>query len=185
MIINYSKETLRLSLKKKLSLLLPEEKKQIEKRMHTKLWNSELWEQAKIIGITIAQGYEWDTASIIYKAWEQGKQVVVPKCYPNNKEMIFYYLRSYNQLEKVYYQLLEPNPDQTSPIERNDIDLLIVPGLVFDHEHYRIGHGGGYYDRFLENYSGTTLSLVWTEQLVETIPVQSFDIAIDHLLIQS
>ncbi|CQR46847.1 5-formyltetrahydrofolate cyclo-ligase family protein [Paraliobacillus sp. PM-2] len=179
------KSVLREETKQKLIQLSQEKKQIIQEKLYSKLWVTPDWNQAEIIGLTISQGYEWDTKPIIEEAWKQGKKVVVPKCYPKQKHLIFYQLEDFNQLETVYYQLQEPDPNQTIEISSDCIDLVIVPGLVFDYNHYRIGHGGGYYDRFLENFKGTTISLAWSEQLIRSIPVEPFDISINELIVCS
>src|SRR5699024_11392362 len=82
--------------------------------------------------MTISNGFEWDTIDIIKTAWKQGKQIYVPKCFPENREMTFYKIENFNQTEVVYYNLLEPKPHETESIDKNLIDLIVVPGVVFD-----------------------------------------------------
>lgn len=179
------KQLLRRQMKDKLNQLTPDQKQTIEQRLYEKLWHNDSWKAAKSIGITISQGYEWDTTPIIQKAWEQGKRVVVPKCFPKEKQLVFYQLNDFQQLESVYYGLLEPNPETSEKVLSNQIDLLLVPGLVFDENLYRIGHGGGFYDRYLTSYDGKTISLIWREQLIEHIATKPYDIPVDDLLIDS
>ncbi|WP_079708499.1 5-formyltetrahydrofolate cyclo-ligase [Paraliobacillus ryukyuensis] len=179
------KQLLRRQMKDKLNQLTPDQKQTIEQRLYEKLWHNDSWKAAKSIGITISQGYEWDTTPIIQKAWEQGKRVVVPKCFPKEKQLVFYQLNDFQQLESVYYGLLEPNPETSEKVLSNQIDLLLVPGLVFDKNLYRIGHGGGFYDRYLTSYDGKTISLIWREQLIEHIATKPYDIPVDDLLIDS
>lgn len=127
---------------------------------------------------------EWDTVPIIEKAWEEGKRVAVPKCLPNRK-MSFYQLDHFNQLVKGMHDIPEPNPDQTIIIEKNNIDLLIVPGIVFSPNGYRIGFGGGYYDRFLADFRNETVSLASHHQMVDQLPIDSFDIPVQHIITSS
>ncbi|MFC7393341.1 5-formyltetrahydrofolate cyclo-ligase [Scopulibacillus cellulosilyticus] len=140
------------------------------------------WNRAKTIGLTISKGREIQTKPIIEAAWQEGKTVVVPKCLPKLKQMVFRKLTSYDQLETVYYGLLEPVEERTKAVNKQDVDLLIVPGLVFDKHGYRIGHGGGYYDRFLENYDGKTCSLALDEQIKENIPIERHDLPVQKIV---
>src|SRR5699024_12883003 len=112
----------------------------------------------------------------------QVKQFIDPNSVTSTREMVFDKIVNFNQLEVVYYNLLEPKPQETKPVEKNSIDLIVVPGVVFDKVGYRIGFGGGYYDRFLADYQNETVSLLHTEQLVDCIPIDSHDIAVNHLL---
>lgn len=179
------KAFLRSQIKRKLVELTELKRKSIQVELQQKLMQSLHWKEAKVIGITISVGYEWDTKQLIQEAWHQGKKVVVPKCNPKEKSLTFYQLEAFDQLETVYYQLQEPNPMITRKVSSNEIDLLIVPGLLFDDAHYRIGHGGGYYDRFLESFSGKTVSLAWVEQVIPSIPTEPFDIPVNELIVSS
>lgn len=154
----------------------------MEEKLTYQLLHTDLWKNASSVGITISQGFEWDTKAIIEAAWNDNKQVSVPKCDPSIKALTFYQLTTYEQLEVVYYNLKEPNPDQSQETEKSTIDLLIVPGLLFDPSGYRIGFGGGYYDRFLTNFPNTTVSLISKGQLVKEIPKEKFDLPVNYLI---
>ena len=178
------KKQLRKSIMQELTMKSPEEKRLIEHQIINTLLSSALWEQSKIIGITISKQVEWDTKTIIKTAWKQGKSVCIPKSYPNKHEMIFYKINSFAQVEKQHHNLLEPIPSKTEKIKKSQIDLLIVPGLLFDKNGFRIGFGGGYYDRFLVDFPNDTLSLLSRSQLVNEIPSEIFDIPVNYLVVE-
>lgn len=179
------KEQLRTDMKTKLKNISQTEKYEIESRLFDQLFLSDFWEDAKVIGITISQLFEWNTQPIIEEAWRVEKTVVVPKCYPKQKELKFYKFRSNNQLEVVYFNLLEPIPKASNLVDNDLIDLLIVPGLIFDKQGYRIGFGGGYFDRFLVSFPNKSLSIVSNIQLVDHIPTEEFDIPVQHLITET
>jgi 5-formyltetrahydrofolate cyclo-ligase len=158
------------------------EKKQVEEKFLNHLTASNLWKEANTVGITIAKGFEWDTKQIIEAGWEAQKTIAVPKCSPKEKRLTFYQLKNYSQLEVVYYNLLEPKPEVSIKVNKRDIDVLIVPGLLFDRQGYRIGFGGGFYDRFLTDFSNTTISMLHTSQLAKRIPKEDHDIPVQFLL---
>lgn len=162
-----------------------EERNEIESRLTSNLIASELWQRAETIGITISQKFEWNTKQLIKAAWKQNKKICVPKCYPQKRKLKFFEITSYEQLEVVFYDLLEPNPDQTKYINKNVIDLLIVPGLAFDKRGFRVGFGGGYYDRFLMDYDNKTVSLCSNSQLKIEVPNESFDIPVQHIITET
>lgn len=147
-----------------------------------RLFEDEDFKKAKVIGITISKQPEVDTYQIISKAWELGKQVAVPKCHPKEKRLTFKTLMEFSQLESVYYGLLEPIDALTTEISADQIDLLIVPGLAFTMEGYRLGYGGGYYDRYLLNFFGKTLSLAFKEQIIPQLPVEEHDIPVAKII---
>ncbi|WP_391201860.1 5-formyltetrahydrofolate cyclo-ligase [Psychrobacillus sp. L4] len=142
-------------------------------------------DQASTIGLTISAFPEVDTEGIIKKLWEMGKTVVVPKCKPKERTMTFYKLENFNQLETVYMQLLEPNPLISTAVSSKDIDLLVVPGIVYDPTGYRIGYGGGYYDRFLSEYNGQTISLAFDFQVCEVMERDNFDLPVNKIITNS
>jgi 5-formyltetrahydrofolate cyclo-ligase len=147
-----------------------------------RLYNEVEWQRAKVIGITISKFPEVETLKIIQKAWEQKKQVVVPKCYPETREMKFRLLKNFSQLESVYSGLLEPIEAETEQIESGKIDLLIVPGLAYTLQGHRLGFGGGYYDRYLINFSGDTVSLAFDLQITSNLHIEKHDIPVAKII---
>lgn len=146
------------------------------------LYEDERWKTASIVGMTISRLPEVDTYQLIRKAWEEGKKVVVPKCDPATKTLDFRVLTCFSELESVYFGLLEPIPSKTEAVSAANIDLLIVPGLAFSKNGYRLGFGGGYYDRFLLNYEGDTVSLAFKKQLIPKVPVEDHDIPVEKII---
>lgn len=140
------------------------------------------WKQANTIAITISRGREVDTATIILQAWKENKTVVIPKCDPESKEMVFRSIKSFDQLEKVYFGLMEPKITETDAVSAEDIDLVIVPGICFDKTGYRIGYGGGYYDRYLMNFKKETISLAFSCQIVDSVPKEDHDLPVDKII---
>jgi 5-formyltetrahydrofolate cyclo-ligase len=179
------KRQLRAKAKEDLRHLTKVEKGRIEQSLYRFLFATSYWKDASCIGLTVSQAHEWNTQPIIEKAWEQNKRVSVPKCFPKQKLLVFYEITSLDQLECVYMDLLEPIVEKTTEVEKQDIDLLIVPGLVFDERGFRIGYGGGYYDRYMKNYPNTALSLVGVQQLVKQVPNDQYDIPVSHIVMNT
>ncbi|WML30708.1 5-formyltetrahydrofolate cyclo-ligase [Neobacillus sp. OS1-32] len=151
-------------------------------KIASRLYESEVWKQADVIGITISRPPEVDTYQLIRKAWELGKTVAVPKCNPNDKRMTFRTVTEFCQLESVYYGLLEPIVEVTTEVAKEEMDLMIVPGVAYTRNGFRIGFGGGYYDRYLSGYSGNTISLAFTEQLISDFPVGEYDLPVSKII---
>ncbi|OCA86394.1 5-formyltetrahydrofolate cyclo-ligase [Pradoshia sp. D12] len=145
------------------------------------LFSHDIWKNAKTIGITISRHPEIETKEIIERAWKEKKNIVIPKCYPHTKHMEFYDYRPNTILESVYSGLKEPRPDKTQKIESDQIDIMVVPGLLFSTTGYRIGFGGGYYDRYLASFYGIKLSLAFMMQIRDDIHTEEFDIPVDYL----
>lgn len=151
-------------------------------QIHHLLLNEPSIKEGKTIALTISVFPEVDTRKLIETLWSAGKRVVAPKCIHRTREMDFYEITSFDQLKPAPMGLLEPDETLTHKCSMLDIDVCIVPGIVFDQRGYRIGYGGGYYDRFLPLFKGTKLSIAFNEQLVEEVPFEKHDIAIDTLI---
>lgn len=150
-----------------------------------RLAENPIFADAATIGMTISAFPEVDTSQLIDYCWSIGKKVAVPKCIPSTREMDFYILTDYSELENVYMKLLEPRIDKSRYVSPDEIDLMIVPGVVFSKSGYRIGFGGGYYDRYLSVYKGKTASLVFGMQLVESMSVENHDIPVQQLITET
>ncbi|ALX48086.1 5-formyltetrahydrofolate cyclo-ligase [Lentibacillus amyloliquefaciens] len=179
------KTELRNNMIQQLKKLPDSERTKIEQALAENLTDSDVWKQSNTIGITVSNGFEWNTKPIIEAAWQQGKLVCVPKCLPKKRQLNFYELNSYDQLEVVYHNLLEPKPEITEEMSKDRIDLLVVPGLLFDKNGYRIGFGGGYYDRFLTDFPNRKLSMAATIQLVNKLPRDPFDIPVEEIITEN
>ena len=64
------------------------------------------------------------------------------------------------------------------------LDIVITPGIVFSKDNYRIGYGGGYYDKFFANKDVTALKigLCFNEQIIEEVPTNKYDIPVDYII---
>lgn len=165
---------------KQLRQLSPIDKLTIEEKLRDHLFQSTIWQEAKVIGITYATDIEWNTHLIIEAAWKRNKQVVLPKSNRKTKQMEFYRIDSFDMLEEGYKGILEPIESKTIYYPKSEIDLIIVPGIVFDEAGFRIGFGGGFYDRYLADFSNRTLSLLSEIQLVNRLVREEHDIAVQY-----
>lgn len=139
--------------------------------------------EANTIGMTISNKPEVDTILIIEALWKLGKKVAVPKCHPKTRGMSFYAIESFAQLETVYMHLREPIPAKSEFVDANEMDIIVVPGVVFDPYGYRIGYGGGYYDRYVLNYNkGKLMSLLFDEQIIDCVPTEAHDCPVDIIV---
>lgn len=166
----------------KLKDLTYEQKTEKNSKIYTTLFNRLEWKNANVVAMTISTEIEIDTFPIIAQAWKEGKVVAVPKCIPSIKALDFRKFDSYEQLEVSYSSLKEPNPLSTSLVKKQEIDLVIVPGIVFDQYGFRIGYGGGYYDRFLSTFKGNIISLAYDFQVIEKVPTQHHDMPVNMVV---
>lgn len=162
--MTYSKKELRQAYIARLQQLDLNTRLHEERQLASLLYNQPEWMNAHTIGLTLSQSFEVDTAPIILHARHMGQQVVVPRTLPG-RQMEFVELNEDTDFDETSFGVLEPHDGKVySPAE---IDLIVVPGVAFTTSGHRIGFGGGYYDRYLKNYLGPTISLALTTQLAE------------------
>ncbi len=175
------KKNLRDEVLSSLSSLTLIEHNRLSSEITTQLISSKQFANATTIGITISRFPEVATKQIIEAAWRAGKRIAIPKCNPNDRTMDFRSINTFDMLETVYMDLLEPKISETISLTKTDIDIQIVPGVVFNDEGYRIGFGGGYYDRYLEQYNGSVVSLAFEQQIRNTFAIENHDIPVQTI----
>lgn len=137
------------------------------------------FQEAQTLATYLSMGHEFSTASLIQAALQSGKRVCVPRTYPQGRMEFVEY--DPNILEKTRFGLLEPN-EMGKVVDQSEIDLIHVPGVVFQSKGYRIGYGGGYYDRYLADFTGKTVSTIYSIQQGEFQP-SAFDVAVQEVLV--
>ena len=159
---------------------IPREQKQaMDQALTDQFLKHPFCQEAKVIATYLSFPHEFQTQELIEQALRDGKKVLIPKTYPKGRMDFVVY--NPQQLVKTSFGLLEPQGD-LEVVDASQIDLIHVPGLAFTREGYRIGYGGGYYDRYLEHFTGHTLSTVYPCQIRDFIP-EDHDIPVQEVLI--
>ncbi len=129
-------------------------------------------------------GSEVVTDDLICRAWEEGKRVVAPVCRPQERRLIISPITCFADVEPGHFGIREPKQSLLAPVAADDIDLVLVPAVAYDRRGYRIGYGGGYYDRFFSglHHHPVKLGLAFACQMVPTIPADSHDIPVDIIV---
>jgi 5-formyltetrahydrofolate cyclo-ligase len=126
------------------------------------------------------------TRHALPEALTQGKKVVVPYCVDGELEL--FWLESMDELELGMYRILEPRAELRSVQEKKvlpqELDFVMVPGVAFDREGGRTGHGKGYYDKLLQHArpDAPLVALAFECQLFPEIPMQPHDIFMDAVV---
>ncbi|WP_461239366.1 5-formyltetrahydrofolate cyclo-ligase [Paucilactobacillus sp. N302-9] len=154
------------------------QKKIEEQQLMRQLGRLPEWQKSQMVGITLSQSFEINTSPIIRLALQQNKRVCVPRTLPH-RQMQFFEFNKKLHFKKSKFGVNEPIDGIA--VNKDDIDLMIVPGVCFTSQKQRLGFGGGYYDRYLVNFKGIKLTLALNEmfQLTATWPVEPHDILLD------
>lgn len=168
---------------KKLTRSLGEEYlRECDRRAVSRLFTLLEYELADTVFCYVGVGSEPDTTLIIERALRDGKTVAVPLV--QGKTMTARVIYGKNELKDGTFGI--PEPSKISEIlPKNAIDVAIVPALTFDIFGNRLGHGGGYYDRYLEGASGVRIGLGREKLIVGKLPHEEHDIPIDILITET
>lgn len=177
--INLEKAELREQLKKERSVISADQRRQWDQNILTKFWQTPDYLNAESIMVYLSFGDEINTWPILARAWADGKSTLVPKIRQHPKEIIAVKITSEAQLQPGLWGIYEPRSDEAAP--RKEIDLIVVPGLAFNQQGYRIGYGGGYYDRFLPQTIGRKVGFCYS-QFVREFPVAPWDQPVDLVI---
>jgi 5-formyltetrahydrofolate cyclo-ligase len=160
----------------RLKQLNPQIKQRKEQIIQSLLFASKEWGEAESVGLIRSLPFEFDTQPIFARGFLENKRLAVPVAV--EKQLCFYQVTPQTEYQLSSFGVEEP----LSQMKITDLDLLIVPGLIFSPKGYRIGFGGGYYDRFLADFSGKTLSLAFAEQFDDRWQPDSFDIPVQKII---
>lgn len=178
-----NKKELRQLFRKIMNELEDNLKEQYQSSLLEQVVASEQWQKARTVAMTISMANEVQTGDLMQAAREAGKIICVPRTLPQ-RQMSFSVYNDGTKMVRSSFGVNEPSAE-IAVVDKNDIDLLVVPGQWFDGQGYRVGHGGGYYDRFLVDYNGDTISLVYPETYtrVSTWEIDQFDIPVDQVFV--
>ncbi|MDF2987943.1 MAG: 5-formyltetrahydrofolate cyclo-ligase [Eubacterium sp.] len=139
----------------------------------------------------VSFGSEVDTHTLIKNWLDQGKQISVPcieRVTKENKLMHAVRISDFDDLNQLgSFGILEPELNRENLVKPYDLDIIIVPGSVFDINKNRIGYGGGFYDRYLAGISGNCrkIGVCYDFQVVDKVPYQEYDIPLDLLVTEN
>ncbi len=138
--------------------------------------------RAQTLLLYMAMQTEIDPAKIAKAALASGKRVVYPRCAEGNSLEL--YIDDVSAFEKNSYGILEPVPGRARRVTADEIDMVIVPGMAFDKQKARLGHGAGYYDRLFDKLRPDTFKLgfAFSWQIVDKVPTEAHDISMDAVV---
>lgn len=170
------KEEKRQQILRRLKSLEQSVKQAADQRLTQQMIQSLSYQKAETLATYLSMEHEFSTRLLIKQAQKDGKRILVPKTYPQGRMIFVDY--DERDLVKTRFGLWEPRSEEE--VDKSEIDLIHVPGLIFNPAGYRIGYGGGYYDRYLAGYDGQTMSSMYGFQLQDFCP-GTYDVAVKEL----
>ena len=149
----------------------------------------ETWNTATQVLLYLPINNEVDTGPLLYRAWKEGKTTLLPCCRPDEPGIMdFFIVEHEGQLKPGYCNIPEPDSSCCTLVPQCRPDLAVIPGVGFDRAGYRLGYGGGYYDRFLAGRTpGRTLvaGLGYALQIIDTLPRDPWDMPMDMVITET
>ncbi|MBP2620685.1 5-formyltetrahydrofolate cyclo-ligase [Streptococcus panodentis] len=172
------KKELRQAVLSQMKTFAGREKEQADSWLTQQLLQSAAYQEAQVLATYLSMPHEAATSAFIKQSQLDGKRVLVPKTYGQGRMVFVDYDET--RLQKSSFGLLEPISEDA--VAKAKIDLIHVPGVAFNEAGFRIGYGGGYYDRYLADFQGRTISSMYDFQLTDFEP-DSHDIAVKELVV--
>ena len=179
------KDQLRIMLLRRLKQQKEDDRRRRSEAIRRKVFRLTAFRRATTVCCYVALPYEVQTWRMIEEMLLKEKRVVVPVTRPRTKRLWLSEVRNpHRELARGAFGVLEPVVAARRPVSVRDVDLVLVPGLAFDRRGHRVGHGHGYFDRFLSRVPKTTptVGLAFACQLLDRLPVASYDHAVQTVL---
>lgn len=172
--LNAQKQAARRAARQQLAKISPQEFSAIGAAMWQTLQAQPAWQSAESVFCFVGALHEPDTMPILQGALSAGKQLLVPRIAgPGQMQLVP--LQSLEQLQPGAFGILEPGQALPAVLAGSGVQLAVLPCLAATRSGARLGHGGGYYDRFLANYSGQRLILCPEALLAQLLPTGPLD----------
>ena len=153
-----------------------------------KLLSMDCIQQASTIMLYLDFNYEVKTDQLITKLISLRKTVTSPVTIKDERKLIPYEIINLKEgINLGAYGIREPNKNISNEIDVKNIDVLIVPAVAYDKNCYRLGYGGGYYDRFIERLrdDAITIGIAFDLQLFDSIPKEEHDAQLNYIITES
>ena len=156
-------------------------RRRTEAMLAARLTGTVMWKKSICVLLFNSTFREVSTRSLIEIALASKKKLYLPRI--NGKDMEFFLVNSVDELELGSFGITEPVSNVSFPAHFDgETCLCVVPALACDHEGYRLGFGGGYYDRYLSRRKLKTVTIIFDDCIVSSLPHDEHDIKIDAVL---
>lgn len=164
-----------LSQREKQTLIIKQSR---DKKIVQHLIKFQLFRKTKTFFTYLAHRGEVSTDEVIQKFFGE-KKIIVPTL--SSKKICLHELQNPENFKKGKFGIREPQI--CLPLHQmNDIDVALVPGIAFDTQGYRIGFGGGYFDRLLKKMHCPTIGLAYEFQIIDKVPTHHYDVPVHYLI---
>jgi 5-formyltetrahydrofolate cyclo-ligase len=178
--LHHAKASLRQQIRERLNALTSQQREAASREICSRLRQQMIWQSAGSILCFAPLPAEPDIWPLLVEALHAGKTVGLPRFSSESSGYVAGQVRDLERDIRIgRFQIREP-AEACPELELSRFDLILVPGVAFDHQGRRLGRGQGYYDRWLKDVRRAMLcGVAFEEQLAATIPAEAHDIAVN------
>lgn len=175
------KKEMRRLIRERKTQLSEEERRRESREVCRKVMATDKWQNAKTALLYWALKDETDVGKLIDDLYARGGTVLLPTCVGDDLV-----LREYEGKEKMRtgaFNIAEPTGRVFEKKDYGKIDLVIVPGMAFDHKGGRMGRGRGFYDRLLKDLPNCyKMGVCWSVQMVDEVVMEDEDVKMEEVV---
>lgn len=174
--MNKEKESIRLTVKSRKSLLSPEERAREAEKVFDLLEQTAAFMLSDHILMYHSLPDELPTRTFLDK-WHTRKKFYLPRVNGVNLDILPY---ERTRLHLGAFNIEEPDGDELADI--SDVEMIVVPGVAYDRRGNRVGRGKGYYDRLMHDSRAIKIGVAFACQLFDEIDADDFDVPVDYVI---
>jgi 5-formyltetrahydrofolate cyclo-ligase len=141
-----------------------------------------VFQQASVILAYMPISGEVDLTPLLER--QPQKHWVLPRIIPEENHRMVFHPYAADRLVLHPFGMAEPAPDLPT-IPSSKVQLALVPGLAFDRLGRRLGYGGGYFDRFLCDFTGISLGVIFKALLLDRLPSGDHDVPVQWIVTEA
>lgn len=148
-------------------------------RILDRIRSLEVWPRLQEILLYMPVKNEVDPRPLLTELWQRKVRTLFPRCSPcSSGHLEWAQAACFEEFKTGIFSIPEPDPQTCAPMRYFSPDLVLIPGVAFDWDGYRLGYGGGYYDRFLPDgqlQGALLIGLAFEFQLLPELPRENWD----------
>lgn len=139
------------------------------------------WQAAQTVLLYRNKGKEFSVVALANAAFRTGRRVCFPRVADHDGHLTLHAVAGWGELVPGAFGIAEP-PPHAPVVDPAEVEFAVVPGLGFDDDAYRLGQGGGYYDRLLPGLGGPAWGVGFDVQRVARVPREAHDVPLDRVV---
>jgi 5-formyltetrahydrofolate cyclo-ligase len=180
----FEKKSLRSRLIAARSRIAPDERSRLSIAIAARADEVPAVRAARTLAAYAALGAEVDCSEVARRAAERGATIVYPRAAPGERVLVFARAEP-GELVVGPFGALEP-PAGAREVPLDDVDCVVLPGVAFSEDGFRLGRGGGYYDATLERMPhAACVGLAFDAQVVPSLPREPHDVSLDAIVTET